>query len=194
MKTKINALALYMASDEVLNSITSKNLDFKEKVEEKILFLQNNSWKEICIKWYDEENVFISQYENSKKYDFPLSILEDNEETQEKEEKTQINEENKDFKKDRVKLLWFWFIILIFCFWIYSWFLEKNKTEAVEVEVKSEFVILTEKANINRIEIAKKLEFQKELRSQINKSIEEVKHIEKENNEIRSKLILLANP
>lgn len=192
MKTKINALALYMASDEVLNSITSKNLDFKEKVEEKILFLQNNSWKEIYIKWYDEENVFISQYENSKKYDFPLFILEDNEETQEKEEKTQINEENKDFRKDRVKLLWFWFIILIFCFSIYSWFLEKNKTEAIEI--KSEFVILTDKANINRLEIAKKLEFQKELRSQINKSIEEVKQIEKENNEIRSKLILLANP
>jgi hypothetical protein len=53
---------------------------------------------------------------------------------------------------------------------------------------------LTEKANNNRLEIAKKLEFQKELRWQINKSIEEVKQIEKENNEIRSKLILLANP
>lgn len=192
MKTKENALAIYMASDEVLNSITSKNLDFKDLIEEKINFLQNNSWKEIYIKWYDEENVFISQYENSKKYDFPLFILEDNEETQEKEEKTEIKEENKDFTKDRVRLSWVWFIILIFCFWIYNWFLEKNKTEAVEV--KSEFVILTEKANINRLEIAKKLEFQKELRSQINKSVEEVKQIEKENNEIRSKLILLANP
>lgn len=192
MKTKTNALALYMASEEVINSITSKNLDFKDLIEEKINFLQNNSWKEIYIKWYDEENVFISQYENSKKYDFPLFILEDNEEIQEKEEKTQINEENKDFRKDRVRLSWVWFIILIFCFLIYNWFLEKNKTEAVEV--KSEFVILTEKANINRLEIAKKLEFQKELRSQINKSIEEVKQIEKENNEIRSKLILLANP
>lgn len=192
MKTKINALALYMASEEVINSITSKNLDFKDLIEEKIIFLKNNSWKEIYIKWYDEESVFISQYENSKKYDFPLFILEDNEETQEKEEKTQINEENKDFRKDRVKLSWVWIVILIFCFWIYNWFLEKNKTEAVEV--KSEFVILTEKANINRLEISKKLEFQKELRSQINKSIEDVKQIEKENNEIRSKLILLANP
>lgn len=192
MKTKINALALYMASEEVINSITSKNLNLKDLIEEKINFLQNNSWKEIYIKWYDEESVFISQYENSKKYEFPLFILEDNEEIEETEEKTQINEENKDFRKDRVKLSWVWFIILIFCFWIYNWVIQKNKTEAVEI--KSEFVILTEKANNNRLEIAKKLEFQKELRWQINKSIEEVKQIEKENNEIRSKLILLANP
>jgi hypothetical protein len=43
MKTKINALALYMASEEVINSITSKNLNLKDLIEEKINFLQNNS-------------------------------------------------------------------------------------------------------------------------------------------------------
>jgi hypothetical protein len=43
MKTKINALALYMASDEVISAFGTKNLNLRDEIEEKINFLQKVS-------------------------------------------------------------------------------------------------------------------------------------------------------
>jgi hypothetical protein len=43
MKIKTNALDLYMTSEEVINSITSKNLNLKDEIEEKVLFIKRIS-------------------------------------------------------------------------------------------------------------------------------------------------------
>ena len=64
MKIKTNAVAIYMQSEEVKKSITSKNLDLKDMVEEKILFLESVEGKDVILKGHDNWIIKIARYEN----------------------------------------------------------------------------------------------------------------------------------
>jgi hypothetical protein len=67
--------------------------------------------------------------------------------------------------------------------------LQSKQEITQEVQVKNEFDLLTEKANKNREVISKELQEQKRLRDLLNKSLNQVKTLENENNDIRNTLI-----
>lgn len=191
MKTKINALALYMASDEVIKWITSKNLDIKEEIQEKIEFIKLVEGKDIIIKWYDEENVFISQYDNSKKYQFPLFIL-DNWENQEEQEEKEENILFNYFKKNMITIFWILFVICL-CSWLllYRDYLEYAKHE--ETKQISEFDIKYNRINEINLIIANELEIQKNARQIEKDSIKKVAELEKEQTNLRLESLNLSH-
>ena len=190
MKTKINALAIYMASADVIKWITSKNLDLQDEIREKIDFLKLVEWKEINIKWYDDENVFISQYDNSKKYQFKLDILESESESED-EEKI----ENSLLFNPRRKMFIAYFIIgmflsLIFLFLYLNYFESKKDSEDVTV---TQFELNYKRINDINLIIASELNIQKEARQIEKDSIKKVWELEKEQIKIRFDTLNLSH-
>ena len=193
MKIKTNALDLYMTSEEVINSITSKNLNLKDEIEEKVLFIKRISWKEIIIKWYDEKSFFCSEYENSKKFNLPLDLIESGEEVKEEEEtkeKEEIKEEKKYIKKE---FIYIWALVLFFIVFIYFIFSKLEIKASEEIQTISQIDINTSEINKNTLDKANELNKQKQLRLLIEESINKVKKIDSLNNDLNTQNILLSN-
>lgn len=209
MKTKINALDIYLISSEYKESLNSQNLNLKDEIKEKISFLERVSWKEIYIKWYDDENVKISEYENSKSFLLPIEILEIEEKTTENIEIwEEINNIWIDYIIENKKLILGVFI------WVFAslFILNVNSHSKINVfEVKKEEIIqtwsifetLTQRDLIlqqkENFELQKQKDKREEKRKiikqiddEINISIESIKNIKKQREEIAKQKIELA--
>lgn len=170
---------------------------------DKINFLKSNLEKELNIKNIDDINMTITvqEYENSKWYTFPASLFFNHEnETEKKEEGSEEEEiiESQKFsfldflKKINSEKIIIWifglFSILFLLFSSYN----KNLTADVSIispVIMNEFDILTNKNSENLLLISQELQEQKKLRDLVNVSIEKVKKLEEENNNIRKTLL-----
>ena len=191
MKTNTKALAIYMQSEEVKNGFFTKNLDTREDIQEKINFLERVQGKEVKIKWYDEENVKISEYENSKSYSFPIDILQE-EETQEEEEKEEeIQQTKTKISIDKIVIIFLILIIMSIFWFLYKW---SFTAEAIQTENKvSEFEIIYNKIKEKETIIQKELEIQKQARVIEKESIKKVTETENEIKELRLNALNLSN-
>ena len=196
MKIKTNAVAIYMQSEEVKKSITSKNLDLKDMVEEKILFLESVEGKDVILKGHDNWIIKIARYENWKSYEFYWDICDFDEDEDEEDEKKEnlLNGKN-------IKMFVIWILFLIFLIvWVIYIKINNEKVYAEEINKVSEFEIRYDQINKINIEIAQELENQNEMRKmkeeidkKINESIQKVHEKEKKQNELRLESINLSN-
>lgn len=169
---------------------------------DKINFLKSNLEKELNIKNIDDINMTITvqEYENSKWYTFPASLfLQENEIEQEEgsiEQEEIIESQKVSFlnflKKINSEKIIIWifglFSISLLLFSSYN----KNLTADVSITspvIMNEFDILTDKNNQNLLQISQELQEQKRLRDLVNLSIQKVKQLEEENQNIRKTLI-----
>ena len=195
MKTKTNAVDIYMSTDEVKKALIWKDLNFKDEIVEKIDFLEDIKENTIFIKWYDEDKVKISKYENSKNYIFPIQILE-SETKNIDEEFVESEKENKIvFNYQRI-INWLFILITII---LISMMIIQKSYRAPKIEenpvltYEQEFNILNEKLNIENENIKNELIIQKKLRIAESESIEKVKKSEKIKKELELNMILFSN-
>lgn len=199
MKTKIkdNWLALYMANDEVIKAFNSKDLNLRDEIEEKINFLEKMQWQEIIVKWFDDEEIKISEYNNSKSYIFPLQIIqkwESKEEEKEEDIKEEIEEIKKDnlFIKYKTMISYILIVILIWCMLLIFFNDEMKKYNSEKNEITS-IEIIYDEIQKKEEQIAKELEIQHQARKLENESVEKVKKIEKEIQEKRLEALNFSN-
>lgn len=193
MKTKINAVDIYMSTDEVKKALIWKDLNFKDEIVEKIDFLEDIKESNIFIKWYDEDKVKISKYENSKNYIFPINILR----SEETEEIKEIQESEEKIKFNYQKII-NWLFILITIILISMMIIQKSfrdpKIEEKEVlTYEQEFNILNSKIEVQNTIIKNELLIQKKLRIAENESIERVKESDKIKKDLELNMILFSN-
>ena len=176
-KIKIGATCEYMNSENVSTS-TAKLISSLE-------------WKKIFIHevYQDENEVEISQYEKTQKFIIPAKLLEEYFE-EEKIENEVIEQKEKisfKFKKEYLLILG-WIIIWIICFSFLQnvYWNAKIEKDLNMLEVYTERLIILE--NQKDSELSK----QKDLRNQIELSIQEVQKIDKLKEEINNKKIELA--
>lgn len=183
MKTKTNAVDIYLISEEAKKWLIWNNLNLKDLVIEKIDFLESVKDSNIFIKWVDDFFVKISKYENSKNYEFPIDIL-IREEEEKKEEVIEEKIKKIDYKNYIIIIL----TIFIFIFWI-IFFWKINKQE-IKVD---QFDSMSQKIEIENKNILNELRIQKELRILINNSIEKVKVNQKNIDNLKKEIILYSN-
>lgn len=196
MKIKTNAVAIYMQSEEVMKSITSKNLDLKDMVEEKILFLESVEGKDVILKGHDNWFVKIARYENWKSYEFDWDICDFEDE---EEEVLEVKESFLNGKNIKMFVIWIIFLIILIG-WILYIKTNNEKVYSQEINKISEFEIKYDQINKINIEIAQELENQNDMRKmkeeidkKINESIKKVQEKEKIQNELRLESINLSN-
>lgn len=194
-----NSVELYQLKR--FTDFTSPNLNIKEKAIETLEFIQENIWKTLYNKddCEDTSDYYrVSKYENSKIYEIPKVCFEEIQQIQQEEEYEEI-EQNKitDFIKNlNLDLKTIFIIIQTF---IIALTLLNTGTKAniqeikqespQEITIQNEFDILTQKSNKNTEVISQELQEQKRLRDLIQKSIQVVKTLEKENQDIRNTLL-----
>lgn len=212
-RIKVWATALYFKND---NS-SSKTLRF----------IADNEWKKIFVHWLNQENennVFISKYENREKLEIPFNLIEEFEEKTEKteeiiekpiedkqmEENIEIIENKRVILLEKNKMMIFWIIIWMFLALFISYFnMENTKwninesekevvlTGALFLESLTQRNLTLDKKENFEIEKQKKLREEKrkiieDFEKQINDSIDEVKQIKKEKEEITKQKIEFA--
>lgn len=194
-----NSVELYQLKR--FTDFTSPNLNIKEKAIETLEFIQENIWKTLYNKddCEDTSDYYrVSKYENSKIYEIPKVCFEEIQQIQQEEEYEEI-EQNKitDFIKNLNLDLKTIFIIIqtfIIALTLLNTGTKANiqeiKQEPIqEITIQNEFDILTQKSNKNTEIISQELQEQKRLRDLIQKSIQVVKTLEKENQDIRNTLL-----
>lgn len=179
-----------------------------------IHFLKSNIDKELLLVGVDSINYLIQvkESEKSKIYTYPATLFNfDDDEDEDYDSQTDIlyknsnSEQNQNniiqkiffHKNDVIK---YWIILLLFSYIIVKPFIPSNAnilttgpvSNKIDVKIKNDFEILTEKANKNREVISQELQEQKRLRDLEKESIQRVKNLEKENQEIRNNLIQLS--
>lgn len=191
MKTKINAVEIYMWSPEVREALTSKNLNLRDEIEEKINAIEEMAGKDIHIHGYDSEEwiVTLSRHEKSKRYKYPILILEDQEE--EKEEELPLPKKWKPFL-DRTILSGIGVVVCILS--VGATLLLRDNPPSASADawlshIESQKII----QNKNNLLIAEEYEKQKKLREEIDLSIQRVKSLDQKNKDIERELILYIN-
>lgn len=184
-----------MWSPEVREALTSKNLNLRDEIEEKINTIEEMAWKDIHIHGYDtEENIVtISRHEKSKRYKYPLSILESEEE--EEEEELPPPEEKKERKPFSQWTIISTVAIVVATVSIAGTLLLKDYPPSAAADgwlshIESQKMT----QNKNNLLIAEEYQKQKNLRHEIELSIQRVKSLDQKNKDIERELILYINP
>lgn len=196
MKTKTNALALFISNEDIINWLLSKNLNLREDLEEKIEFIKKIQWKTIILHWYsaEDDTCTVSEYEKGKKYILPIELFEADEAA-----KIQEIEEVKDVKKNNIldlhldtKVVIIWLLIIItICSFGFN--IKNSKWNINESSESSEFSpIFSEIEEINK-KIQNELENQKKVRQIEKESIQAVTQLEKKLKELRAKALIISN-
>lgn len=210
-KIKVGATAEYLNSENS-SSYTAK---FISKLEGKKIFLQKLDEE-------DESLVWVSQYEKTESQKIPVSLLEldeeiETEEDEKEEDEKEVNQENikekaLNFLNKNMAGLVVWFCFALFLLWI--WNITNIKGSILDVKQQTNtwvvvssgqtiFDVYTQRNWILEAQENFELEKQKRIREEkrkavekydgeINASIEAVKLIRKEKDEIAKQKIELA--
>lgn len=183
-----------MGSLEVRTVLTWNNLNLRDEIKEKIEALEELQWKEISVHGYDtEENIVtISRHEKSKRYKYPLSILESEETEEEEELPPPEKKERKPFSH--------WTIIstvaiVVATISIAGTLIFKDYPPSAAADgwlshIESQKMT----QNKNNLLIAEEYQKQKNLRDEIQLSIQRVKSLDQTNKNIERELINYINP
>lgn len=190
------------------------NDELKEEFAETYNFLAENENELIFLNEYSEEMFYISKYEKTKtykinkKYFLKENIEDKNENIRDFSEyiKDDKTEEEKPKIESRHFLLnyninYIWAFIFVFIIILLILSNNHNKTSLAtndiienqkNINVKSDFELLTEKQNKNNLEKSKLFEAQKEIKKQLDENIKKIREIRRENEEIENNLIQLT--
>ena len=172
---------------------TAEYILLENSSKETAKFIAEMEWKKIFLHNIEWDDAWVSQYKNYTKYKIPGNLLE---EFIEEEIQEEIIENKQYIKKEYLPYIAFWIITIIFLvIWINNQFTKSNIQEVKKTPIIKEKTLLqTYTDRLILLENKKdfELEKQKKLREEINKSVERVKNIEKEKEEIARQKIEIS--
>lgn len=172
---------------------TAEYILLENSSKETAKFVAEMEWKKIFIHNIEEDQIWCSQYEKTTRYKIPANLVEEYIEEILEEE---IIENKQYIKKEYIPYIAFWIITIIFMIiWINNQFTKSNIQETKKTPIIEEKTLLqTYTDRLILLENKKDFELQKQkkLREEINKSIEIVKTLEKEKEEIAKQKIEIS--
>ena len=176
---------------------TAEYILLENSSKETAKFIAEMEWKKIFIHNIESDDAWVSQYKNYAKYKIPANLLEEYiEEYIEEILEEEIIENKQYIKKEYIPYIAFWIITIIFMIiWINNQFTKSNIQETKKTPIIEEKTLLqTYTDRLILLENKKDFELQKQkkLREEINKSIEIVKTLEKEKEEIAKQKIEIS--